>query len=193
MARLTADSAGQLALPICLALTILMGGAIGVLTLRLNWRSQVQTQRRIDQCVQSRAMELVHLQNELEVANNALIAARAVKHTAPAPPVVAAAAATIAAAVLLQELLRGSWRFKQALWLTRRGCDATADRPLPLPNLLWTRDPPDGDGPKPLHWDGDKSDGLSITLNHGLRFSAAKIKPDGLLWRADWSAALGLF
>lgn len=138
--------------------------------------------------------ELLNIQNTIETSNQRMQMERAAALAAAAPTFgesIEAAKMILAAEVALQETARLRWSTRQGLWIMRRGCDQRNDRILPLPNLRWTRPPPDPLGPRPLEWQGTKR--LQIALWGENRFSQATAEGNkneamryGKFWNGKW-------
>ncbi len=178
---------------------ILGGATISSLGYAFLWQSKASLQLRLDRCVESAAAELTSVQNTIEFSNLRLKAERAAAAAAAVPTFGASivdAQPVFEAEVALQEGERLRWIVRQAKWIAERGCDGRGDLFLPLPNLKWSRSPPDSIGVQPLTWDGRER--LVIRLWKSNRFAQARIDAKGLTtraltdkWKAQWISRIG--
>ncbi len=193
---------GQVWVPMVVLMGILICLGIGTLVLRVKYRASVQTQRRLDQCVQAKTLQLRDLQNQIEKSNQRIKAERIAAAAALAGSIMTPAAleavqairTVIQAEARIQDALLLRWKWEQAQWAARRGCDSRDD-PSPL-NLLpepkWYRDPPDLIGEKALVWRGRGEKTLAIRLSHEPRRSSSEVySNDKNHWNARWSPFFG--
>lgn len=173
--RTSLSNTGQMTIPFLLFLSLSFFTGISVLALITRWKRQVHHQLRLDHCVGTTARSLAQLQNQIETQNRLIQATRlAIAAASFNPSAIPALKATLKAQVLLQESFRQSWNLKQITWLSSLGCDGKNDFPMPLPNLGWTRNPPDLIGEKPLIQMNDSK--LTISLSHQRRIAVATVK-----------------
>jgi hypothetical protein len=176
---------------------VILGGAtLSSLGYALLCRSKAALQLRLDRCVESAAAELTSVQNTIEFSNLRLKTERAAAAAASVPTFgasIADAQPFIEAEVALQEGERLRWTVRQTKWITERGCDGRGDLFEPLPNLKWSRPPPDTIGAQPLTWDG--SERLVIRLWRANRFAQARVEAKGRSisdkWKAQWIPRIG--
>lgn len=193
-------------------------GVLLVLGLRLQFRSQVETQARLDRCVREQALDLRDSQRQIAQINIqmdvlrksklAIIGVGAVVTIATAGMAAPAAGSLgydawkgvdvlLKIEVARQEIIHAKhlWRFLR--WETRQGCDSQGGlwgdlSPLhPLyPSFSWKRPPKDWLGLRPLEWKGPKTMHLVLQSNH--RVSHARIELEhenkSKSWTAYWAA-----
>ncbi len=185
---------GSIAVPLLLLTVVLVAAILFTLGYATFWRSKAEVQLRLDRCAEGAALALVRIQNTIESSNLRLRAERAAAAATAVPTYgasIEAAQPALEAEVAIQEAERAEWRIRQARWLAARGCDGRGDLFLPLPNLKWSRPPPDTIGAQPLDWEGSDTR-LLIRLWRTNRFTQARVNRSGddlaNRWKAEWVA-----
>lgn len=197
------DQGGQVWVPLVILMGVLICLGLGTLILRVKYRASVQTQRRIDQCVQEKTERLTTLQNRIEKSNQRIQFERySAMALIAATPVLGPGALealkvirhVIQAEARFQDALLVRWKWEQAQWIAKRGCDSRDD-PSPfnlLPSPAWRRDPPDLIGEKAMQWPDPENRSLSIRLTHGPRRSSSEVYSDDQnKWKARWQPYFG--
>lgn len=193
-ARLASNSRGALTVPLLVMLLTSTIFGLGTLGLMRHWRELTELQLRLDSCVGQTALDLRRMQSAIESSNRRIRALRAAQATASLagqPP--GSLTPLLEIEVAKQELELLHWRFRQAQWLFKRGCDGDQDLPLPLPSLSWHRDLPDMLGPQTLKWLPGTSPVLRLQLTHLPRAAAASVVQTtggwtgGNSWKASWT------
>ena len=142
---------GAVTVPLMLACIILTLSGLGTWGVLRHWRFVAETQVRLDRCTREAALELKATQQLIERTNAGIHAARLlILVNMPDPPALAAARTALAVLVLRQDAALLAWKGRRVAWLLPTHCGDPGDLRLPLPELDWTRPPPDPVGPQPL-------------------------------------------
>ncbi len=177
-------------------MVILMCG-LGTWGILRSWRSNAETQLRLNRCVGENARALRSHLNLIETTNIkirglrvSVEAAQVLLRVELVPPLLAA----IHAAVLAQEGALWAWKARRAAWALRRGCGQWGDGATSLPQLNLRRGLPDQAGQQPLEWIGKRPDEFRIQAYHPPRVAAARVADQSESsffsgsWLAEWIA-----
>lgn len=183
---------GTLAIPLSLALLILLFSALALWGLLRHWQKLTEIQLRLDKCTGQAALELRNTINFIETANGRIekiriALASATLTGALAPEAVVALRAALTSQIALQDLRKAKWQLKRVSWLATGECTRRGDRPVPLPSLDCQRDPPDEIGQRPLRWKGEVPEDFQIAAYHSPRAAGARVaRQKGKEWHAEW-------
>jgi hypothetical protein len=179
------DEAGVLHIPMALVTVLFFVTGMGLWGLLHHWKSLAQTQLRLDRCTGETALELKMKLQTISSANEQMKVLRASEAASPSPQATAALQLAIEAEVLRQEKARADWAVDRMSWSAVGGCSSHGDSGSPLPDLSWTREPPDALGPQPLNLD-ELPKAFRIQLNHQPRASAAEVSSGNPYDRTSW-------
>lgn len=168
---------GSLSLPLLLAIFTLTMSGFGVWGILRHWRFLVETQLRLNECVGVRSQDFKQTLISLASDNRKIRVLRgAIQLATLRPDLIPPLEVALNSVVAKQELSRFQWKAKQAQWLLKQGCGHRGDKAYPLPDLQFTRDPPDTTGPQAIHWMGEMPSQFLIQLSHSPRHAAAVIQ-----------------
>jgi hypothetical protein len=181
------DESGILHIPMALMTVLFFVTGLGLWGVLHHWKSLAQTQLRLDRCTGETALELKMKLQTIASANEQMKVLRVSEAAAVTPQATAAFQLAIEAEVLRQEKARADWSVNRMSWTAQSGCGGHGDSGFPLPDLSWTREPPDALGPQPLNLD-ELPKAFRIQLNHQPRASAAEVSSGNPYDRTSWHA-----
>ncbi|MGE0614527.1 MAG: hypothetical protein AB7P04_02715 [Bacteriovoracia bacterium] len=186
------DRRGFLSLVLAVTLALTAIATLGMLKLMQDWRRLTREQIALDRCTGKAALELKRTLNQTESLNREVERLRVAIAAATLQPAVAVPLRqALLVAVGAQTFLLGRWKFKQAQWFFPGACEGYRHLPVPLPNVPYTRPPPDGLGPRPLVWTAAHHS-LRIRAEGKHRRAAAETWREGATtdvdekWKAKW-------
>jgi hypothetical protein len=185
------SNSGFLAVPLGLALASAAIFAFASWMMMRQWRSQVETQFRLDRCVARQARSFSKTLRDLERDDKRIKLIRLALISSPLAGPFAGQTAEVLKVLLQATAIRQNiaitvWNTKRATWIVRRGCDGKRDIPFPLPAIPAQRPPDDLLGPQALNWEEQET--YRIELYHRPRRSAAMIETgEKHDYRAHWT------
>lgn len=166
----------MLHVPMALLLVIISLSALGLWGILRHWRYLAELQLRLDRCVGGVALALKADARTIRLSNREMMAIRAALSVAVEPASRTALQTALLAEAARQEWVRLRWNARRLSWLARLGCaTGRGDRPVPLAEFPWTRDPPDALGSRPLRLTLEPLE-LRVQLGHFPRHAAAELR-----------------
>ena len=155
----------------------------------------MEDQLRLDQCVAQKAVELKSTLQALSASNLRMEAVRAAAEPFVAyPPALAPFTAELTVEFGIQEALQAKWEIERMKWLIPGACGGATDFTLSMPDLSWTRLPPDIIGEFPFEWE---STDFRIEVRDLQHAAAAQVTQSGAEneilgnWKARWQVPKG--
>lgn len=177
-----------MSIPSILIIGIFLMSEALLLGINLKWRKTVQTQIRINDCVATHAHALKDSLETIEAHNRRINVLRKLAiATTLNPAALKSIKIWLNIESQMQNLQLLKWKWTQARWLIKRGCDSKDDIPNPLPSQPWRAQPRDLIGPKPLLWTATGLKEFYILLRSDKRKSGALINQSKQKWELKWT------
>ncbi len=167
---------------------VLVLSLFGFLGLQRRERHLIETQLRLDRCVEKTALDLNRKLNQIENLNRQVKMTRTALLADLEPSSREVLTAKLIKDAFEQDVLLTLWKKNQMEWLVKQGCESKADLAQPLPLLFFSRTY-DALGPRPLSWPRAREKSLVLRLNHPPKHAAIKVygeKNVPLYWQAKW-------
>ena len=142
---------GFVSVAMAVFIVIICMAFLGFIALRLYWTQTIQTQQRLDSCIQKITRKLIEDINEIESIQKRMRIERATVMATMGPESrlinkIAKAALNVEAGFRNAVYIR--WKLRQSKWLIEKGCDKKNDLFFPLPNMPWKMAKNDWVGPQ---------------------------------------------
>jgi hypothetical protein len=190
------NPSGSLHIPLALLTLMICSSVLTFILLMNEHKNKVQLQLNLDRCIGALALDFKRKNIKIENTNLEMKTLRASLVAGNLTPVTAAAIRASIVALSIYELgLIAEWNFKRISGNLSLNCPRQGTL-LPLPELPWSVEAPDSDGPKPLARKQDYGLGYRFQIWTGGLKSGAKVYSEesentgGLsnAWKSKWAS-----
>lgn len=188
----SAGDCGAISVPMLLGVAGLHFACLAGLAGLEEWKRQIRTQFRIDDCVAQAVRQIRGILKSVEASNTRLTLARNGFRLAITPETKAAFALQVRAEVFFQTAQTMNWN---RLRMGVLGCRNPRDTWIPGPAFPWIRDPPDDAGAGVLRWKDEMAENptsetrreFHFEVSSGSRKAASKVFKENQKWKLKWA------